>query len=273
MLSTDNFSDVGTLSEIKHVLISLLQSVTFIVFYAFHVDVAYFLGYSRAGEKGIIFEVKTSQSLLVLLKYSLKKHSSDCCKFQLIYRVIKKIDFNFFHFLFFTEKWIFSVPSSTIPCLFNFIFKISIIKISVPVSSVQLLSCVLLFATPSTAECQTSLSIINSKSLLRLMPTELVMPSTHLILYHPLLLLPSVFPSIRFFANESTLRISWSKYWSFSFNISPCNAYSGLISFMMEWLNLLEVQGTLKSLLQHHSSKASILQCSAFFIVNSHIHT
>ena len=114
---------------------------------------------------------------------------------------------------------------------------------------------------------QASLSITNSGSLLKLMSIELVMPSNHLILCHPLLLPPSIFPSIRVFSNESTLHIRWPKYWSFSFNISPSNEYSGLISFRMDWLDLLVVQGTLKSLLQHHGSKASILQCSAFFII------
>ena len=134
-------------------------------------------------------------------------------------------------------------------------------------SSVQLLSHVQLFATPWTAACQASLSITNSQSLLKLMSIELVMPSIHLILCHPLLLLPSIFPGIRVFSNESVLPIRWPKYWSFSFSISPCNEYSGLTSFRMDWLDLLAVQGTLKNLLQHHSSKASILQCSAFFIV------
>ena len=114
---------------------------------------------------------------------------------------------------------------------------------------------------------QASLSITNSRSLFRLMSMELVMPSNHLILCHPLLLRPSVFPSIRVFSNESVLCIRWPKSWSFSFSISPSNECSGLISFRMDWLDLLAVQGTLKSLLQHHSSKASILQCSAFFIV------
>ena len=109
--------------------------------------------------------------------------------------------------------------------------------------------------------------ITNSWSLLKLMSIESVMPSSHLILCHPLLLLPSIFPSIRVFSNESVLCIKWPKYWSFSFNISPSNEHSGLISFRMDWLDLLAVQGTLKSLLQHHSSKASTLQCSAFFIV------
>ena len=134
-------------------------------------------------------------------------------------------------------------------------------------SSVQLLSHVRLFATPWTAARQTSLSITNSWSLLKLMSIESVMPSNHLILCRPLLLLPSVFPSIRVFSNESGLYIRWPKYWSFSFRISPSNEYSGLISFRMDWLDLLAVQGTLKSLLQHHSSKPSILQCSAFFMV------
>ena len=118
-------------------------------------------------------------------------------------------------------------------------------------------------------ECLTpaSLSITNSWSLLKLMSTESVMPSNHLILCHPLLLLPSIFPSIRVFSNESSLHIRWPKYWSFSFNISPSTEYLGLISFRMDWLDLLAVQGTLKRLLQHHSSKASILQHSAFFTV------
>ena len=115
-------------------------------------------------------------------------------------------------------------------------------------------------------DCST-LSITNSQRLLKLMSVELVMPSNHLILYHPLLFLPSIFPSIGVFSNESVLHIRWPKYWSFSFSISPSNEYSGLISFRMDWLDLLAVQGTLKNLLQHHSSKASILQCSAFFIV------
>ena len=134
-------------------------------------------------------------------------------------------------------------------------------------SSVQSLSCVRLFVTPWTAACQAFLSITNSWSLLKLMSIELVIPSNHLILCCPLLFLPSVFPSIRVFSNESVLRIRWPKYWSFSFSINPSNEYSGLISFRMDWLDLLAVQGTLKSLLQHHSSKASVLQCSAFFMV------
>ena len=121
------------------------------------------------------------------------------------------------------------------------------------------------FATPWTAVHQASLSITNSRSLLKLMSIASVMPSNHLILYHPLLLLPSILPSIRVFSNESVLCIRWPKYWSFSFSISPSNEYSGLISFRMDWLDLLAVQGILKSLLQHHSSKASVLWCSAFF--------
>ena len=124
-----------------------------------------------------------------------------------------------------------------------------------------------LFATPWTAACQASLSITKSWSLLKLMSVESVMPSNHLMLCRPLLLPPSIFSIIRVFANESVLRIRWPKYWSFSFSISPCNAYSGLISFRMDWLDLLVVQGTLKSLLQHHSSKTSILRHSAFFVV------
>ena len=135
------------------------------------------------------------------------------------------------------------------------------------ISSVQSLSHVRLFVTTWTAACQASLSITNSWSLLKLMSIELVMPSNHLTLCRPLLLPPSIFPSIRVFSNESVLNIRWPKYWSFSFSISPSNGYSGLISFRMDWLNLLEVQGTLKSLLQHHSSKASILEGPAFFIV------
>ena len=134
-------------------------------------------------------------------------------------------------------------------------------------SSVQSLSCVQLFATPWTAAHQASLSITNTQSLLKLMSIESVMPSNHLIFCHPLLLLPSIFPSIRVFSNESVLCIRWPKYWSLSFKISPSNEYSGLISFQMDWLDLLAVQGSLKSLLQHHSSKASILQHSPFFIL------
>ena len=135
------------------------------------------------------------------------------------------------------------------------------------ISLVQSLSPVGLFATPWPAECQASLSITNAQSILKLMSTELVMPSNYLILCRPLPLLPSVFPSIRLFSNQSVLCIRWPKYWNFSFRVSPSNEYSGLISFRMGWLDFLAAQGTLKSLLQHYNSKASILQCSAFFIV------
>ena len=124
-----------------------------------------------------------------------------------------------------------------------------------------------LLATPWTAAHQASRSIINSWSLLKLLFIKWVKPSNHLILCHPLLFLPSIFPNIRVFSNESALPFRWPKYWSFSFNISPSNGHPGLISFRMFWLDLLAVQGTLKSLLQHHSSKASVLLCSAFFIV------
>ena len=134
-------------------------------------------------------------------------------------------------------------------------------------SSVELPSHVWLFATPWTAARQASLSITNSQSLLKLMSIESVMPSNYLILCCPLLLLPPIFPGIRVFSKESVPCIRWPKYWSFSFSISPSNEYSGLISFRMDWLDLLAVQGTLKSLLQYHSSKASILWHSAFFIV------
>ena len=137
----------------------------------------------------------------------------------------------------------------------------------VTLRSVQLLSRVQIFVTLWMAAPRASLSITNSRSLLKLISIELVMPSNHLILCRPLLLLPSIFPSIRVFSNELVLRIRWPKYWSFSFSISPSNEYSGLISFRMDWLDLLAVQGTLRSLLQHHSSKASILWRSAFFIV------
>ena len=123
------------------------------------------------------------------------------------------------------------------------------------------------FATPWTAAHQASLSITNSRSLLKLMSIASVMPFNHLILCHPLLFLPSIFPGIRVFSSESVLRIRWPKDWIFSFSISPSNEYSGLISFRMDWLDLLAVQGILKSLLQHHSSKASVLWCSAFFMV------
>ena len=130
-----------------------------------------------------------------------------------------------------------------------------------------MLSRVQLFVTPWTAACQASLSITNSQSLLKLMSIESMMPSNHLILCHPLFLLSSIFPSMKLCSSESALHIRWPKYWSFSFTTSPSNEYSGLISFRMDWLDLLAVQGTLKSLLQHYSSEASILRCSAFFMV------
>ena len=132
-------------------------------------------------------------------------------------------------------------------------------------SSVESLSRVWFFATPWITACQASLSITNSWSSHKLMSIELVMPSSHLILCHPLLLPPLIPPSIRVFSNESALHMRWPKYWSFSFSISPSNEHPGLISFRMDWLDLLAVQGTLKSLLQHHSSRASILRHSAFF--------
>ena len=141
------------------------------------------------------------------------------------------------------------------------------IAILLQFTSVQLLSHVQLFVNPRTAAHQVSLFITNSWSLLKLMSIESVMPSNHLILFCPLFLLPSIFPSIRVFSNELSLRMRWPKYWSFSFSISPSNKHPGLISFRMDWLDLLAVQGTLKSLLQHHSSKASILRRSAFFTV------
>ena len=134
-------------------------------------------------------------------------------------------------------------------------------------SSVQSLSCVQLFATPWTAARQASLSITNSRSPPKPMSIESVMPSSHLILCHPLLLLPLIPPSNRVFSNKSTFRMRWPKYWSFSLSISPSNEHPGLISFRIDWLDLLAVQGTLKTLLQHCSSKASILQCSTFFVV------
>ena len=137
-------------------------------------------------------------------------------------------------------------------------------------SSVESLSHVWLFVTPWTAACQASQSITNSWSLPKPVSIESVMPSSHLILCHPLLLLPSNFPSIRVFSNESALCIRWPNYWSFSFNISPSNEHPGLISFRMDWLDLLAVQGTLKSLLQHHSLKASILLCSVFLLWESY---
>ena len=141
------------------------------------------------------------------------------------------------------------------------------------ISSVQLFSRVLLFVTPWITACQASMSITNSQSSLKLMFIESVMPSRHLIFCHPLLLLPPIPPSIRVFSNESTLCMRQPKYWNFSFSISPSKEHPGLISFKMDWLDLLVVQGTLKNLLQHHSSKASILRCSASLWSNSHIHT
>ena len=134
-------------------------------------------------------------------------------------------------------------------------------------SLVQSLSYVWLFVTPWTAAHQASLSITNSETLLKLLSIKLVITSNHLILCRPLLLLPSIFPSIRVFSSESVFCIRWPKYRRYSFSISPSNEYSALISFWIDWLDLLAVQGTLKNLLQHHSSKASILRCSAFFIV------
>ena len=138
---------------------------------------------------------------------------------------------------------------------------------SIQFSSVQSLRHVWLFATPWTAACQASLSITNSWGSLKATSIDSVVPSNHLILCHPLFFLPTIFPSIRVFSNESALRMRWPKYWSFSFNISPSNEHPGLTSFKRDWLDLLAVQGTLKSLLPHHSSKASILWRSAFFIV------
>ena len=138
---------------------------------------------------------------------------------------------------------------------------------SIQFSSVQLLSRVRIFATPLTAASQASLSIAHSQSLLKLMSIESVMPSNHLILCHPLFLLPSIFPNITVFSNESVLHIRWPKYWSFSFSISPSNEHSRLISLRMDLLDLLAVRGTLKSLLQYHSSKASFLRGSPYFIV------
>ena len=149
----------------------------------------------------------------------------------------------------------------------QFFLKWTVLRSLYVLNSVQSLSRVRLFVTPWTTACQASLSITNLRSLLKLMSIELVMPFNHLILYHPLLLLPSILPSMRVSSDESVLHIRWPKCWSFRFSISPSNEYSGLISFRMDLLDLLDVQGTLKSLLQYHGSKASILQRSAFFIV------
>ena len=154
------------------------------------------------------------------------------------------------------------IPGISNSCLLFFFFLITL-----AISSVRSLSHVRLFAAPWTAAHQASLSITNPRSLHRFMYIELVMPSNHLILCRPLLLLPSIPPSIRVFSSESVLRIRWPKYWSFSFSISPSKEYLGLISYRIDWLDLLAVQGTLKSLLQHHSSKASILWRSAVFMV------
>ena len=151
------------------------------------------------------------------------------------------------------------IPSESDNCILGF-------------SSVQLPSPVQLFVTPWTVARQAFLSITNSQSLPKLIPIESAMPSNHFILCHPLLLLPSIFPSIRVFSNESALHIRWPKYWSFSFSISPSNEYSGLVSFRMDWLDLLAVQGTLKSLLEHHSSKARILCTQLSLQSNSYIH-
>ena len=169
--------------------------------------------------------------------------------------------------MFWTDRWIINLAAKPVfkgssfqsPLLFNLpqIFP----------GSVQSFSHVRLFATPWTTAYQASLSITKSQSPPKPMSIVLVNPSNHLILCCPLLLLPSIFPSIRVFSNESVLRIRWPKYWSFSFNISPSNEHPGLSSFRMDWLDLLAFQGTLNSLLQHHRSKASILRCSAFFIV------
>ena len=161
--------------------------------------------------------------------------------------------------------------SDRIPAELFKILKDDAVKVLHSISSVQLLSRVWLFATPWTAACQASLPI--TMSLPKLMSIESVMPSNHFILCRPLVLLPSIFPSIRVFSNKLALHIKWPTYWNFSFNISPSSEYSRLISFRMDWLDLLAVQGTLKSLLQHHSSKASIFRHLAFFIVQlSHPH-
>ena len=169
----------------------------------------------------------------------------------------------------------FKIQSVVLDALCSFVehlLGILCVCVHIQFQSVQSLSRVQLLATPWTAACQASLSITNSWSLLKLMSFELVMPSNYLILCHPLLLPPSIFPSIRVFSNES-VRMSWPKYWSFSFSISPSNEYSELISFRIDWLDLLAVRGALKNLLQHQSSKASILQRSASVIVQlSHPH-
>ena len=171
------------------------------------------------------------------------------------------------------NNFLFSDKGLISSCLFTCLFFTPPPISTISVQSVLLLSRVQLFATPWTAALQASLSVTNSQSLHKLTSIESVMPSSHLILCHPLLLLPSILPNIRIFSNESVLCIRWPKYWSFSFNISSSNEYSGLISFRIDWLDLLAVQRTLKSLLQHHNSKASILQHSAFFMVQlSHLY-
>ena len=172
-------------------------------------------------------------------------------KYYLIIQVIK------YFCLIYLTRVSFLLRSICLNFLYTFIFLYAVV--------VQSLSRVQLFVTPWIAAYQASLSFKNSQSLLKLMSIELVMASNHLILCHPLLLLPSIFPSIRVFSCESVLHIRWPKYWSFSFSISPSNEYSGLISFQMDWFDHVAVQGTLKSLLQHHSSKTAILQHSAFF--------
>ena len=185
--------------------------------------------------------------LTVKIFYKVNRYSK-----QLIYT-----GSNFNQTAFFTKMY---TLRRTVTLFIHTLFQISVSQ------SVQSLSPVWLFVTPWTAAGQASLSITNSQSLLKLKSIELVMPSKHLILCHPLSP-PSIFHSIWVFSNESALRIRWPKYWSFSFNISPSNEHLGWISFRRDWLDLQAVQGTLKSLLQHHSSKASILQCSDFFIV------
>ena len=169
------------------------------------------------------------------------------------------------------NKWI-TIKALRVSCILlkiktQLFLKETFFLTSYDICSVQSVSHIQLFVTPWTAAHQASLSITNSWSLLKLMSIESVMPSNHLILCYTLLLLPSIFPSIRVFSNKSALHIRWPKYWSFSFSISPSNEYSKLISFRIDWFDLLAVQGTLKSLLQHHSSKASILRHSAFFMV------